>query len=294
MSTSIFRNLRRSVHEQLIRGSSLTRVELTLMKERLTRDPMDREARILLLGSQRLPDDELVAHARWFVEHEPGTSFGQVIPVVGGKDATVAEAWDRALARHPDDVRVITNGAWFFALVDPARASAIANAYRAANAKEPEAWLLIAALAQFAVETGLDPTESRMHECVECASKAVQLGDGLTEETVRDLFEMMATQLARLGDVDLEDLADVGAASNAGERAARRGLAACISGEIEAALSCFRTACRESVGGPALTALTAHLAKVDPTAAREVLLDRRRALEVAQSKNEAALAEDDM
>lgn len=289
MSISLFRNLRRAVHEQLIRGGSLTRMEIVSLKERLIRDPMDREARILLLGSQRVSDEELVEHARWFVEYEPGTSLGQVIPIVAGKNATVVDAWNRAIHRHHDDIRVIANAAWFFALAEPARALAIAAAYRTANAKEPEAWVLSAALAHFAVETGLEPTESRMRECLECAARAVLLGDGLTEETVRELFSTMAAHLGRLGHAELEDLADVGAASDAGERAARRGLAACISGEPQIALSWLRMACRESLGGPALTALTTYLARVEPSATREALLIRRDALEAARSQNEGRL-----
>lgn len=126
------------------RGEKLDTDDLETCQQLLQQDPDHLVAHILLIGYHsrrdgRTPEDDssLVDHLTWLIEKHPlqsaTTIYGARRRGAVGAGDKIAEAWNRQVARHPNDPAILGRATMFFLNHDLVRAEELIHQLNALN-----------------------------------------------------------------------------------------------------------------------------------------------------------------
>lgn len=115
---NILRRLKRA-DSGLLHDAQRVEEDWDRIREALTNDPSDRNARLRLLGRAWASADKTEAQALvfWFIRHEPRTFLGQygLLRRREGYEEG-RQLWLAEVARYPDDPDVLENAAWYLSI----------------------------------------------------------------------------------------------------------------------------------------------------------------------------------
>lgn len=131
-------------------GDRLTPVQVLTIENGLSRDPNQMAQRVRLLGyyfrrrvMQADAMDAAQPHILWLIEHAPGSKaaglpeahIDQHIDPIHYEEAV--HAWNRQIAEHPDDVKVLSNASAFLQLGNPKKAEELLLRVRQLEPENP-------------------------------------------------------------------------------------------------------------------------------------------------------------
>jgi tetratricopeptide (TPR) repeat protein len=172
------------------KSTSLTSEEARVLEHRLENDSENVPLRVQLVGAGFLTRDPAVIarrveHLAWLAEHRPDIDLGGYACLVSEMTEEVLrlkELWRNALARCPDDVRVMRAAAGFLSWHEPTLAL---QAYERAAALEPNeyAWKSdIAYMHQRLAEEADSPATRQLH--LRSAESALRAGFAMASSDV--------------------------------------------------------------------------------------------------------------